>query len=97
MRVLMTVNNQLQLCEVEQVVDVGNSTIVFWLTNGADFATYNVFNAAGILLKAAETGFLDLSHYFTELVPKAPIYVDNSGISRELDYQNSEELDWREF
>lgn len=97
MRVLTTINNQLQLIETQQIVDIGNSRIVFWTKNGTDFVTYNVFNAAGLLQKASETGFIDLSHYFTELVPKDPVYVDNSGISREIDYQNTEEIDWREL
>ena len=97
MRVLTTINNRLQVIECSQIVDIGNNTIVFWTNNNTDFATYNVFNTAGLILKAAETGFIDLSHYFTELSRREPVYVDNEGLGRELGYQETEEIDWREL
>ena len=94
MRILVTINNQPTLFEVYRVLDLCNNTLLFNVNKyDCNFYIHDVYNAVGVLNKLGQTGFIDLSHNFCRVQDTPTQFVDNTGIERELEFQDQEEID----
>lgn len=94
MRILVTINNQLTLFEVYRVLDLCNNTLLFNAKNyDCNFIIHDVYNTVGVLNKLGQMEYIDLSHNFCRVQGTPTQFVDNSGIERELEFQEQEEID----